>query len=194
MGASLFFNQTKNGFELIRSLKTGGITESTYQNVSSNRTIGISSSSSLRLSRWTFNTNHMVSFVTLSRDMQDRSVNGVVSSHYLSVGYKFLPSFSGTLSGTLNAGQVNYQSTLRSPQWYSLLLTHIFNNGKLAVSLRLDNFATPQSYSTQVINDDYFRQTSRNYFPLFLTRAAISYKFGKKIIQEPNTKRLTSDN
>lgn len=191
--SSLFFNQIKNGFENIRSVKAGGIVESTYMNVSSNRTLGGLLSSSLRLSKLTFNTNHTLLFVTLTRQTPARSVSGTVSSHYLNIGYKFLPNFSAELSGTLNAGQVNFQSTVTGTQWYSLLLIRTFNKGKLSASLRLDNFASFSTHTTEIIDSDNFRQTTLNYFPLFLTRVGISYKIGKKTIQEPSTRRLNNE-
>jgi hypothetical protein len=194
LSSSLFYNQNNNSIENIRSLKPGGIVESTYLNVASNRVFGGILSLSFRSGKWSANTNHMVRNITFKSRLLTTAANGTVSSHYLNLGYKFDPTFSAELSGTLNAGQVNFQSTVSGSQWYSILVSKTFSKGKSGISLRLDNIATPTQYVTEEIIGDTFQQRSRRNFPLLLTRIGFFYKIGKKEVQVPTTRRISNDN
>jgi ferric enterobactin receptor len=194
LSLSAFINQNKNSIENIRTLNNGGFVESTYLNVASNLTLGGIVSLSFRSGKWSANTNHNLRYITYKSPALTTPVNGTVSSHYLNAGYKIDPSFSVEVSGSLNAGQVNYQSTVTGSQWYSLLISKTFSQGKTGISVRLDNIATPTQYVTEKITGDAFQQNTQRHFPLLLTRLAFFYKIGKKEVQTPSTRRIGNDN
>lgn len=193
VNTAIFFNQNNNGIENIRTLKPGGIVESTYLNIAVNRNIGGTVSVSYRNGKWSFNTNHSIRFVEYKVKEISYLSNGFVSGHYLNIGYKFNKDLNAEVSGTLNPGQINYQSLLTGSQWYSLLVNKTFNKGNMGISLRLDNIATPKQYINEKLTSANFQQTSRSYYPVFLTRLGAFYKIGKKEVKVPSTWKISEN-
>lgn len=194
LSLSFYYNQNNNSIENVRTLKPGRVVESTYMNIASNRILGSTLNVSYRSNKWSVNTNHNVRYIKYGNKSVPTLFSGTISSHYLNIGYKFNSGFSAELSGTLNAGQINYQSKITGSQWYSLLAVKNFDKGRFGISLRLDNLANPTQYVTEEIITEPFTQHTQRNFPLLLTRLGFFYKIGKKEVQVPVTRRINVEN
>jgi outer membrane receptor protein involved in Fe transport len=191
---ALFVNRSVNNIENVRILKAGGVTESTWQNISNNTVYGASFNLSYQGKRFSFNLNNTVRSLFFNTDGTIPSKTGWVFLHGSNFSYKFNHGFTLMSYVTLNSDNISFLGSSTGQRWYNILLIKSFNEGRLNVAARFDNFFTHYQFVTEKLTTQSFTQTTevRNIYRFF--KFSMSWKIGKKEVKLPATTAISSEN
>jgi hypothetical protein len=188
ISANFFWYQTLRSIEGVAILKTGGIIERTYQNISRNATSGLSLQLSYRTASLTVNANNNLRYV----DFGYRS--GWINTFTANATYKFTSGFSVSAYVLLNGTRIDLQGFTTGTRYYNFAANKTFAGGKYGLSVRIDNLFMPYQTITEISKTETFHVTTDNKQIRRFFRLGFSYKFGKKEIRVPPARNVSSEN
>ncbi len=191
---SLFATRSANNIEYVRMIKTSGVTESSWFNISSNTVYGATFNLSWQGKRFSFRLNNTLRSVYFNSNGAFPEKRGLMFSNGGYFSYKFKNGYTLTSFTSLNSRSINLQGFSSATYWYNIILSKNYKNGKINAAIRLDNFFTPYQFITEeTANELFFQQTkTRNIYRFF--KFNLSYKIGKKEVRVPATKQISGDN
>jgi outer membrane receptor protein involved in Fe transport len=138
--ASLYWRQTDNAIESVRTVDSLGVNRTTFRNIASNRTVGVSLFGSLQPTpQWRMGGNVNVFYTELASPALN-AVNGSWMYQFnVNTSYTFPKGFSAQLFGFFNSPRVQLQGRYAGFYNYSLAVKKELFGKKGSVSLGLDN-------------------------------------------------------
>ncbi|HEX8528719.1 MAG TPA: outer membrane beta-barrel family protein, partial [Cytophagales bacterium] len=138
--ASLYWRQTDNAIESVRTVDTLGVSRSTFRNIASNRTIGLSLFGSLQpTTKWRISGNVSLFYSELASPALN-TTNGNWMYHFnVNSSYTFPKGFSVQAFGFFNSPRVQLQGRFGGFYHYNLSVKKELFKKKGSVSLGLDN-------------------------------------------------------
>lgn len=162
---------------------TQKITATTYQNIGSNKTLGLNVNSNLDLTKkLSISLNGQVSRIWLSGYYNDKLYNnaGIMGNAFANVSYKFGDSgYKAGLNAGFFSGNVTLQGSSRYFMFNSYVVTKEFMNKNASISLVANNPYGKYWSRTSTTNTPDFSQVSNynQFYRHFAIR--VNYKFGK---------------
>jgi hypothetical protein len=189
INAGLSYSFSNNSIQNVTSLKTAEVngkldtvTYSTYQNLGSNKSLGLNLNANYPISaKVSFNINGQVSHVWL-QGFYNGSLyknNGYVGNMFASIGYKFAPGYRAGLNAGYFSGNVNLQGQSSYFIFNSYVLSKELLNKAASISLVANNPYSRYWAGKSTTNTPDFSQVN-NYNQTYRTFAIrLSYKFGR---------------
>lgn len=193
LNSSVFINRSVDNIEYVRTVKSNGMTEATWFNISSNTVYGTSFAFSYQGKRFSFRLNNTLQSVFFNTDGTFPEKRGIVYSHGGYFSYKFNKGYTLTSYTNFNTRSISLQGSATGVQWYNILLSKSFMEDKWSIAARIDNIFTPYQYIAEKISTATFYQQmqTRNVYRFF--RLNISYKLGKKEIRTPPQRIISNE-
>ncbi len=222
LNSSVFINHSTDNIEYVRTLRPGGVTESTWLNISSNTAYGASLNFSYQGKRISFrlnNTLQSVHFNTgnsllpdtsntfpstnstllsandafLSKGNTLPSKRGLIFSNGGYFSYKLNKGYTLTSYTSFNTNAISLQGYSSGVQWYNIILSKNFPDGRLNTAIRIDNAFTRYQYIAERTRTSSFSQETqtRNIYRFF--RVSISYRWGKKEVKTPPQRSISGE-
>ncbi len=193
--SSLFFKQTNGMITRISNLVDNGVTESTFENIASQKNYGTEIVANGKLFKW-WSLNANASY--FRSDINDPllvtnpknysySYTGRINSTWM-----FSKSLSLQISSTYNSPIVSAQGKTDAIYFTDVAIKKDFMEGNLSLSLRLSDIFNTRKYSSETYGTDFtsFNQGQRDSRILFF---GISYNFNNFKQKRNNVKDLNVD-
>jgi outer membrane receptor protein involved in Fe transport len=185
--AGLSYAFSNNAIQNVTSLLTDNtakdtVTSTTYQNLGSNRTLGLNINTNLSIAKnLSFNVNGQIARVWLTGTFNEQFYknSGFTGNAFGSLGYKFGTGYRIGLDAGFFSGDVNLQGKTSNFIYNSYVLTKEFLNKKASISLAANNPYSKYHDNTSYTNTPQFIQSSFNEDPYRSFNIRINYKFGK---------------
>jgi outer membrane receptor protein involved in Fe transport len=186
VNASLYWRQTDNAIESVRSVDSLGVNRTTFRNIASNRTVGVSLFGSLQpTTKWRMGGNVNVFYSELTSPALN-AVNSNWMYHFnVNASYAFPKGFSAQLFGFFNSPRVQLQGRFGGYYNYNLAVKKELFKKKGSVSLGLEN-----PFNRVVRMKSFFQRPETETSPGFIStdvrnmyrravRLSFNYQFGK---------------
>lgn len=212
LNSSVFINHSTDNIEYVRTLRPGGVTESTWLNISSNTAYGASLNFSYQGKRFSLRLNNTLQSVHFNTDntLPDTdntlsnnallsmnnallSKRGLIFSNGGYFSYKLNKGYILTSYTSFNTNAISLQGYSTGVQWYNIILSKNFLEGRLSTAIRIDNAFTRYQYITERTRTPSFSQETqtRNIYRFF--RVSVSYKWGKKEVKTPPQRSISGE-
>jgi outer membrane receptor protein involved in Fe transport len=172
------------------------VTTTTYQNLGSNRSLGLNISTNLSLTkRLTLNLNGEMSYIWLKGTYNGEFYknSGFRGQAFGSLGYKFDGGYRLGFDAGFFSGDVNLQGKSSNFVFNSYVLTKEFLDKKATISLVASNPYSKYRKYTSTTNTPQFSQTSFFENPYRNYAVRFSYRFGKLNSEIKKNKRGISN-
>ena len=186
LNASLYWRQTDNAIESVRTVDSLGVNRTTFRNIASNRTVGVSLFGSLQpTTKWRVSGNVNVFYSELTSPVLN-AFNGSWMYHLnVNSSYTFPKGFSAQFFGFFNSPRVQLQGRFGGFYNYNLAVKKELFKKKGSVSLGLDN-----PFNRAVRMKSFFQRPETETSPGFVSndvrnmyrravRLSFNYQFGK---------------
>jgi hypothetical protein len=189
INTGLSYSFSNNSIQNVTSLKTetvnnksDTVTFSTYQNLGSNRTLGLNLNTNYAIGKKvTISINGQLNKVWVKGYYNGNSYqnSGYTGSMFGSFGYKFAPGYRLGLNAGYFSGSVNLQGKSSEYIFNSYVLSKEFFNKTASISLVANNpYSRYWSGKSTTRTPDFYQET--DYSQTYRTFAIrVSYKFGK---------------
>jgi hypothetical protein len=189
INAGLSYSFSNNSIQNVTSLKTQNIngqldtvTYSTYQNLGSNRSLGLNLNSNYPItSKLSFNINGMLSRLWLQGIYNGGSYknSGYMGNMFASIGYKFATGYRIGINAGYFSGNVNLQGKSSDFIFNSYVFSRDFLNKTASISLVANNPYSKYWQGKSYTNTPDFSQVDNNSRPYRNFAIRLSYKFGR---------------
>jgi outer membrane receptor protein involved in Fe transport len=162
--------------------KLDTVTTSTYQNLGSNRTLGVNLNTNVAITKqFSLSLNTHVSYIWLkgTYNGQDYANSGFKGEAFGSLGYKLGKGYRMGLDAGFFSGDVNLQGKSSNFIFNSYVLTKELLNKKANLSLVVNNPYSEFHNNTSTTTTPQFTQTSFNENPYRSYAVRFSYRFGR---------------
>ncbi len=140
INASLYWRQTDNAIESVRSVDELGVSRTTFLNIASNRTVGLSLFGSAQpTTRWRVSGNVNLYYTMLTSPALNASNSNWMYNFNVNSSYTFPGGFSAQCFGFFNSPRVQLQGRFGGFYNYNLAVKKELFRKKGNVSLGLDN-------------------------------------------------------
>ena len=188
--AGLSYQFSNNSIQNVSSLKVDSganntrdtVTSTTYENLGSNRTLGLNVNSNLTITKHlSISLNGFVSKVWLRGTYNGEFYqnSGISGNAFANAGYKFDSGYRIGIDAGFFSGGVNLQGRTSNAIYNSLVITKEFLNKKATISLVANNPEMKYQNYTSTTNTPQYSQYSYNQNPYRTFAIRFSYKFGK---------------
>lgn len=188
--AGLSYQFSNNSIQNVSSLKVDSIannikdtvTNTTYQNLGSNRTLGLNVNANLNLTKkLSISLNGFVSKVWLrgTYNGQFYENSGITGNAFANAGYKFDSGYRIGIDAGFFSGNVNLQGKTSNFIYNSLVITKEFLKKKATISLVANCPESKYNNFTSTTTTPQYFQYSYNQNPYRTFAVRFSYKFGK---------------
>ena len=179
----LSYQYSNNSIQNVSSLDTATkITTTTYQNLGSNRTLGLNVNSNINFTKkLSLSLNGFVSKVWLKGTYNSvfYTNSGIIGNAFGNLGYKFDSGYRIGIDAGFFSGDVNLQGHSNAFIYNSLVVTKEFLKKKASISLVANcPEAKYHTFESVTSTHDYY-QTQFNQNPYRTFAIRFNYKFGK---------------
>jgi outer membrane receptor protein involved in Fe transport len=184
--ASLYWRQTDNAIESVRTVDSLGVNRTTFRNIAGNRTVGVSLFGSLQpTTKWRVSGNVNVFYSQLTSPALNAVNSSWMYQFNVNSSYTFPKGFSAQGFGFFNSPRVQLQGRYGGFYNYSLAVKKELLGKKGSVSLGLDN-----PFNRAVRMKSFFQTPATDAGPGFVSsdvrnlyrravRLSFNYQFGK---------------
>jgi len=158
------------------------VTSTTYQNLGSNRTLGLNLNTNLSITKkLTLNLNGQIQEVWLTGTYNGEFYknNGFTGNAFANVGYKFDSGYRIGINAGYFSGQVNLQGKSNDFIYNALVVTKEFLKKKATISLVANCPESTYHEFRSTTTTPQFYESSYNQNPYRTYAIRFSYKFGK---------------
>ena len=162
--------------------KRDTITNTTYQNLGSNRNLGFNVNTNLTITKkLTLSLDGFVSKIWLrgTYNGQFYQNSGIIGNAFANAGYKFDGGYRFGIDAGFFSGDVNLQGRSSNFIYNSFVLTKEFLKKNATISLVANNPEKKYHDNTSTATTSDYHQTSLNQNPYRTFAVRFSYKFGK---------------
>jgi outer membrane receptor protein involved in Fe transport len=188
--AGLSYQFSNNSIQNVSSLKVDSIannikdtvTNTTYQNLGSNRTLGLNINTNFNITKkLSISLNGFVSKVWLrgTYNGQFYENSGITGNAFANAGYKFDNGYRIGIDAGFFSGNVNLQGKTSNFIYNSLVVTKEFLKKKATISLVANCPESKYNNFTTTTTTPQYTQYSYNQNPYRTFAVRFSYKFGK---------------
>jgi outer membrane receptor protein involved in Fe transport len=199
---SLYWRQTDNAIESVRTVDSLGVSRTTFRNIASNRMVGVSLFGSLQpTTKWRVSGNVNVYYSELTSPALNAANANWMYHLNLNSSYTFPKGFSAQFFGFFNSPRVQLQGRFGGFYNYNLAVKKELFKKKGSVSLGLDN-----PFTRAVRMKSFFQAPVTEASPGFVSndlrnmyrravRLSFNYQFGKMDFEaKPRRKKsITND-
>jgi outer membrane receptor protein involved in Fe transport len=175
-------NVTNLKVDNVPNAKPDTVTLTTYQNLGSNRTLGLNLNTNLNITtKLSLNLNGQVSNVWLkgTYNGQFYANSGLIGNAFGSLSYKFDKGYRLGLDAGFFSGQVELQGTSSNYIFNSFVLTKEFLDKKATISFVVNNPESKYHNNSNNTTTPQFHQYGYNYDPYRTIAVRFGYRFGK---------------
>jgi outer membrane receptor for ferrienterochelin and colicin len=191
--SSAFINRSVDNIEYVRTLKPNGTTESTWFNISSNTVYGTTFNFSWQSTRFSFRLNNTLQSVFFNTDGTFPQKRALIFSNGGYFSYKFNKGYTLTSYTSFNTKSISLQGHATGTQWYNIILSKGFMDGRLNMAVRIDNIFTRYQYVTESTSAATFYQQMRTRSIYRFFKFNISYRIGRKEIKVPQQRTIANE-
>jgi len=188
--AGLSYQFSNNSIQNVTNLRVDStannhkdtVTTTTYQNLGSNRTLGLNLSANLAITKQlNLNLNGQVSYVWLTGTYNGSFYknSGLIGNAFGSLGYRFDKGYHAELDAGFFSGDVNLQGRTSNYIFNSYVGSKEFLKKKATLSLVVNNPYQRYHNSTSSTTTPQFYETTLNQSPYRSFAVRLSYRFGK---------------
>ena len=188
--AGISYSFSKNSIQNVTNLKVDSVanekpdtvTYTTFQNLGSNRTLGLNLNTNLAITdKLSLNLNGRIGFIWLRGTYNGEfySNSGLMGNGFASLGYKFNKGYRLGLDAGYSSGDVQLQGHNSSYIFNSLVLTKEFLDKKANLSFVLNNPESKYHNNSNTTTTPQFYQYGYSYDPYRSIAIRLSYRFGK---------------
>jgi len=180
LNASVYWRQTDNAIESVRTVDTLGVSRTTFLNIAGNRTAGVSLFGSAQpTAKWRVSGTVNLYYSELTSPALNATNASWMYLLNLNASYTFPEGFSAQVSGFFNSPRVQLQGRFAGFYNYSLAVKKELFNKKGSVSLGLDNpFTRVVRMKSSFETPDFVSTDVRNLYRRAI-RLSFNYQFGK---------------
>ena len=188
--AGLSYQFSNNSIQNVSSLQVDStannmkdtVTKTTYQNLGSNRTLGLNVNTNLAITKkLSLSLNGFIAKVWLrgTYNGQFYQNSGITGNAFANAGYRFNGGYRVGIDAGFFSGNVNLQGSSSNYIYNSCVLTKEFLKKNATISLVANNPETRWHNYTSTTTTPQYYQTSFNQNPYRTFAIRFSYKFGK---------------
>jgi outer membrane receptor for ferrienterochelin and colicin len=187
---ALFYNHNQNSIESIRTVRSDGVVENTWQNIGRNKRLGFSANltwkPSPKISLWSTLT---MQYVQLESPAMQLRNSGLMRQLVLNYSYKLPKGYSIDFYGFFDVATIQLQGYRSGWKFYNMTFSKKSTNDRFTMSLRMETFLTPYTFIEEVTTTESFYQRQTSRYQNQNLRLTFSYKLGKKEIKSPRMRQ-----
>lgn len=188
---ALFYKRNRNSIENIRTPRSDGVLESTWQNIGRNQRLGLSA-----VLNWKPNTKISLSgtltlqYAKLESPAMQLINSGFMRELVLNYSHKLPKGYSIDFYGFFDGANIQLQGYRSGWKFYNMTFNKKSANDRFNISLRLEAFLKPYAFIHDVTENASFHQIQTTRYQMRNIRLTFSYKLGRKEINGPHIREL----
>jgi len=196
LNLSLYGRRTNNSIEQVRTYNDSlGRAESTYQNIASSTTVGLSAYTSWRPTKEIQISGNLDGYYTrLHSQALNRTNSRFLYNVSANASYKFNDKYTVQFYGGYYAGWVQLQSRNSGYYYYSLGLKRTLLKGKADLTLNANTFLQSTIRFRNITTTEQFVSLNDNFSYQRSVRLSFNYRFGKAGTQPQRQRRSIQNN
>lgn len=189
-GANLYFRNTSNAIETIRTIGKDKVYRTTYGNVGLNNTVGMDMNANLKTGKWTLNFNGGLGWVMISSTVDTGSIAGLSNqaltySAGLRGSVKLKNNWQMEVWGRFNAPTITLQGYSMSWFFHMVGFKKRFKEDRGGLGFGIDNPLSPQIDIVTKTQGPGFTFYNMQRLNLWGARINFDYKIGSMSVEKP---------
>lgn len=190
-GVNVYYRNTDNAIETIRTIGKDRVYRTTYGNVGLNNTVGMDMNANLKTGKWTLNFNGGLGYVMIRSLIDTGSIAGLSNKALtynagIRGSLKMKNNWQMEVWGRFNAPTISLQGYSMSWFFHMVGFKKRFNEDRGGLGFGIDNPLTPQIDIITRTQGSDFTFYSMQRLNLWGARINFDYKIGSMSVEKPN--------